>query len=217
MIKEIHNVVNTYNQERTNNRGKQPVGESQNGVDIDDKSRQILDIGPKGDVRPGGDRMGSKPLEGTTQGRQALAESILPETIKYGLNLTKTGCIRLMYGQIHTSRAETEKMYDLSQESQTAMAEIMLQTNPIKFDEYEGIDWAILDMNVIPGTWRYAGIYLFGTEYDDNYFILGDSQVSNQVRNYRGNSFFSMKTPDIVQIIRLLIDYYYSISDYNFL
>ena len=48
--------------------------------------------------------------------------------------------------------------------------------------------------DITPGaSGRYSGIYLFGCEYNDNYFILGGDQVSNEILTYKSKSYSRMK------------------------
>ena len=55
----------------------------------------------------------------------------------------------------------------------------------IRYIPYKGIDLIEMDGNItLEGAGRYSGIYLFGAEYNDNYFIFGGDQVLNQILTY---------------------------------
>lgn len=95
----------------------------------------------------------------------------------------------------------TGHILDLTLESKTATAEVMIQTNPIKMGGYVGYDLLELEGNIAPASGKYTGIYLYGAEREDNYFLLGGNQMNQLVRNYKSNTFSRMKVNDIILII----------------
>ena len=102
-------------------------------------------------------------------------------------------------------------IFDLSMEDKTAAVEIMLQSNPIRLSEigeYKGIDLVEMSGNITPaGVGKYSGIYLFGCEFNDNYFILGGDQINSQILTYRSKSYSRMKVTEIILILTSLVNY----------
>ena len=96
-------------------------------------------------------------------------------------------------------------------EDQNAPVEIMLQSNPIKLSEtgeYKGIDLVEMHGNITPvGEGRYSEIYLFGAEFNDNYFILGGDQVSSQILTYKSKNYSRMKVTEIIRILTSSVNY----------
>lgn len=89
---------------------------------------------------------------------------------------------------------------DLAHESVTSFTPVLLQSNKIDTGSYNGIDCVEIEGDLTVSVVN-TSIVLFGSEFDDNYMILGGTQTDKRIRNYKSNSFSRMKVTDIILLL----------------